>query len=160
MSKNVGLSLLIGLAFAAVSSTAIAQERQEIAAGRAEVQSDRQVIVAANLPLTEEQAKAFWPMYREYRGEMEKAGDRLVELILGYAKNAETLTDAQATTMLDDFLAIQKDEVKIRSAWVPKFRKALPPKLVTRFFQIENKLDAILRFDAAAEIPMVKTDTK
>ncbi|HET9951441.1 MAG TPA: hypothetical protein VFS09_06560 [Candidatus Eisenbacteria bacterium] len=160
MRKILGWTLWVGFAMAAALSTASAQERQEIATGRAEVQSDRQVIVAANLPLTEEQAKAFWPMYREYRGEMEKTGDRLVELILGYAKNAETLTDAQATTMLDDFLAIQKDEVKIRSAWVPKLRKVLPPKAVTRFFQIENKLDAILRFDAAAEIPMVKSDTK
>jgi len=160
MTKKLGMSLLIALALAAITSTAFAQERQEIATGRAEVQSDRQAIVAANLPLTEEQAKTFWPMYREYRGEMEKVGDRLVELVLGYAKSSETLTDAQATTMLDDFLAIQKDENKIRTAWVPKFRKVLPSRTVTRFYQIENKLDAILRFDAAAEIPMVKSEAK
>ena len=160
MMKKFGTSSLIALALVVSSSMAFAQERQEIATGRAEVQSDRQAIVAANLPLSEEQAKTFWPMYREYRGEMEKAGDRLVELVLGYAKNSDSLTDAQATTMLDDFLSIQKDENKIRTAWVPKFRKVLPSKSVTRFYQIENKLDAILRFDAAAQIPMVKSDAK
>jgi hypothetical protein len=160
MTKKLGVSLLFGLALATFTSAALAQERQEIATGRAEVQSDRQAIVAANLPLTDDQAKVFWPMYREYRGEMEKVGDRLVELVLNYAKSSDTLTDAQATSMLDEFLAIQKDENKIRTAWVPKFRKGLPSKTVTRFYQIENKLDAILRFDAAAQIPMVKSETK
>ena len=53
-----------------------------------------------------------------------------------------------------------KDEVKVKTAWVPKFRKVLSPKLVTRFYQIENKLDAMLRFDAVDRIPLVEDDPK
>ena len=137
-----------------------AQERHDIELDRATIQSERQSIVAANLPMSEEQAKAFWPMFREYRAEMAKLGDRAVNLVLDYAKNLETLSDAQATAMLDEYLAIQKDESKIKSAWVPKFRKILPSTAVTRFYQIENKLDAIIRIAAAEEIPLVETPKK
>ena len=146
--------LMIGLVLV-TTSAAQAQVRHDIAVDRAAIQSDRQAIVAANLPLTEDQAKAFWPMFREYRAEMAKLGDRAVDLVLDYAKSFETLSDAQAAAMLDEYVAIQTSEAKIRSAWVPKFRKIIPPKAVTRFFQIENKLDAILRFAAADEIPLV-----
>jgi len=159
MRNILSLFLSIGLALVAFS-TAAAQVRSDIAAERAELQSNRQAIVAENLPLTEGEAKAFWPAYREYRGEMQKLGDRLVELFLDYAKNSESLSDSQATAMLDSYLAVQKDEAKIKSDWVPKFRKILPPKVVTRFYQIDNKLDAILRFDAVDRIPLVRTGRK
>jgi hypothetical protein len=151
----------IGVTLAALSALpAIAQGadtvRHDIAADRASIQADRQAIVAEALPLTDDQAKAFWPMFREYRGEMEKLGDRAVNLLLDYAKSFESLTDAQATAMLDEYLAIQRDEAKVKQAWVGKFRKILPPKTVTRFYQIESKLDMILRFEAAAQIPLVE----
>ena len=48
---------------------------------QADLKADRQAVVAANLPLTEEEAQAFWPAYKEYRVEVEKLGDRMVKLI-------------------------------------------------------------------------------
>jgi len=153
------LVLMVGLA--AVSfSPVLAQVQSDVAVERAQLQSDRQATVAANLPLTEEQATAFWPMYREYRGEIQKLGDRIVALMLDYAKNSDALSDEQAASMLDEYLDIQKKEVQIKSDWIPKFRKILPSKTVTRFFQVDNKLDAILRYEAVDLIPLVQTDTK
>ncbi len=49
-----------------------AQVQHEIALTRADIQTERQALVAENLPLTEDQAKAFWPMYRTYREEVAK----------------------------------------------------------------------------------------
>ena len=133
-----------------------AQVRQQLASDRATIQADRQAIVAEALPLTEEQAKAFWPLFREYRTEMEKLGDRAVDLMIDYGKSMDTLTDEKATALLDEYLKIQRDEVKIKQSWLPKFRKVLPGKTVTRFYQIEGKLDTLLRFEAAAQIPLVE----
>jgi len=132
-----------------------AQVQSEIALTRADIQTERQALVAENLPLTEDQAKVFWPMYRTYREELAKLGDRFVALIEDYAKNYETMTDPQASTMVKEFLKIQKEEVAIKTAWVPKFEKILPAKAVARFFQIENKLDLIVRTEVSAEIPLV-----
>ncbi len=159
MTRIVSACLLFGLALA-LAAPAGAQVRSDIAADRAQLQSDRQAIVAANLPLTEEQAKAFWPAYRDYRAELQRVGDRIVELALSYAKNSEALSDSQATAMLDESLAIQKEENRIKADWVPKFRKILPTKSVTRFYQIDNKLDALVRYDVARQIPLVESAPK
>jgi hypothetical protein len=159
MTKMLSMFLVIELALVACWP-AHAQVQSDIATDRAQMQSEHQAIVAANLPMTEEQAKAFWPVYREYRVEIQKLGDRMVDLLATYAKNAEAMSDAQATAMLDDYLSIQKDELKIKSDWVSKFRKVLPPKAVTRFYQIENKLDAMVRFEAADVIPLVEIEKK
>ena len=149
-------SLLFAVLALAAFTPANAQVQTDLAIDRAQLQSDYQAIVALNLNITDEQGKTFWPLYREYRGEIQKVGDRMVNLVLEYGKTIDSMTDEQSTKMLDNYLAIKKDELKVRSAWVPKFRKALPPKAVTRLYQIENKLDAMIMFGAAAEIPLVR----
>ena len=155
IKKSLGI-----VAVLAVASLAMAQGeadvRQQLATDRATIQADRQAIVAEALPLTEEQAKAFWPLFREYRAQMEKLGDRAVELMIDYGKNMDMLTDEKASSLLDEYLKIQRDEVKVKQSWLPKFRKILPAKTVTRFYQIEGKLDTLLRFEAAAQIPLVE----
>lgn len=153
---RIAMLVLAALVVAGLGTTIPAQVHSEIALSRAEIQAERQAIVAENLPLTEEQAKAFWPMYRDYRAAVAKQGDRLVALLENYAKNYDTMTDAQAQSTMDDFFAIQKDEVKIKSEWVSKFGKVLPATSVMRFFQLENKLDTIIRLELAALIPLVE----
>ncbi len=149
-------TIVLAVVLMLVAAPAVmAQVQHEIALTRSEIQTERQALVAENLPLTEEQATAFWPLYRTYREEMAKLGDRMVALIEDYAKNYETMTDPQASTMIKEFLKIQKDEVSIKTAWVSKFEKVLPVKTVARFYQIENKLDLIVRTSVAAEIPLV-----
>ncbi len=155
IGRTMALVFAIAL-IAGFGTAAFAQVQHEIAITRTEIQAERQAIVADNLPLSEEQAKAFWPLYREYRGALAKAGDRSVAMIESYAKNYDTLSDEQAQSMVDEFFAIQKDELKIKTDWLPKFRKILPGKAMARFVQIENKLDAIIRFGLADEIPLVE----
>jgi hypothetical protein len=149
-------TIVLAVVLMLVAAPAVmAQVQHEIALTRAEIQTERQALVAENLPLTEEQATAFWPLYRTYREEMAKLGDRLVAVIEDYAKNYETMTDPQSSAMIKEFLKIQKDEIAIKTSWVSKFEKILPAKTVARFYQIENKLDLIVRTSVAAEIPLV-----
>jgi hypothetical protein len=37
-----------------------------------------------------------------------------------------------------------------------KFADVLPPILVARFYQLENKLDAIIAYDLAMSIPVLQ----
>jgi hypothetical protein len=146
---------LVLLAMVGVT-TATAQDRADIEVTRQQLHADRQAIVAANLPMTGEQASAFWPVYREYRAALAATGDRSVALITGYAAKYGSLTDPDADAMLKEFLAIQNDRLKVQSKYVDRFKKILPGTTVARYYQIENKLDAIVNYELAAEIPLLK----
>jgi hypothetical protein len=140
------LFTVILMAAAAVMIPARAQGlHDEIALTRQEIQTDRQAIVAANLPL-----------YRAYRQDIDVLGDRMVKLMEDYAANYKTLTDDKASSLLDESLSIQADEIKIMSKHAKKMRASLSGKTVARFFQIENQLNHILRAQLADEIPLVK----
>ena len=138
-----------GPALAQVSDADLVQQL------RAGIQADRQALVAANLELTEAEGGVFWPLYREYRGEMAKGGDRLQKLILDYAAVWESSTPEQAKAMVDEMMAIEEQQHKIRKSYLPKFRKVLPEIKVARLRQIENKIAAIIKIGLADAIPLI-----
>jgi hypothetical protein len=138
------------------SGIAAAQDRSDIELTRQQIQTGRQAIVAKNLPLTEQQSAAFWPLYREYRTALAPVGDRYVALLTGYAEKYGALTDPDADAMLKEFMAIQNEKMKVQSKYVDRLRKVLPATLVARFYQIENKLDVIVSYDLASEIPLAQ----
>jgi hypothetical protein len=151
------LFVALFLAAAAVMIPARAQTlHDDIALTRQEIQTDRQAIVAANLQLSEAEGKAFWPLYRAYRQDIEALGDRMVKLMEDYAANYKTLTDEKATALLDESLKIQADEIKVMTKHAKQMRASVSGKTVARFFQIENQLNHILRAELADEIPLVK----
>ena len=134
----------------------VAQDRSDVEVSRQQLQADRQAIVAKNLPLSEPQAAGFWPVYREYRATLAPLGDRSVKLITDYAAKYGSLTDPDADAMLKESLAIQTERLKVQSKYVDRFKKIVPGTLVTRFYQIENKLDAIINYELAAQIPLAR----
>ena len=123
---------------------------------RSAIQAERQAILATNLELSEKERAIFWPLYEEYRGALELAVNTRVDLLNQYFASYETLTDQEATALLDKHIAWEKEVLKIRSTYAKKMGKALSGRTVARFFQIENKMDIIVEYELAGEIPLIK----
>jgi hypothetical protein len=155
--RKLSAVILVGALAVAVAGTLSAQTKADLDAQRAQVQADRNSIVAANLPLTTEQTTTFWPLYKEYRGEMQKVGDRMLKLITDYANSYNTtLTDEQAAALLKEFLAVQGEMLKVKEKYAPRFSAILPAKSVLRFYQLENKLDAIVTMSIVKQVPLAE----
>ncbi|MFQ5760905.1 MAG: transcriptional regulator [Acidiferrobacterales bacterium] len=163
--KILGKSSIIGLLFigATLATTVYAQGsyeqfKGEIELTRAMAQLGREVIVERNMQLNREDSNKFWPVYNDYRGAIDKVNDRRIKLITSYADsyNSGNLSDDKALGLLNEFLSIEKARLKVKKKYVPRFKKVLPPKKVVRFFQVDNKLDAIVKMEMARNIPLVQ----
>jgi hypothetical protein len=131
----------------------IMQAAQE---ARAIVAADRKEIVKAVLALTEQEATAFWPVYDRYMTDLGKARDLRVKLIMDFAGSYDSMTDATAGKLIDDALNYEQQLLDVRKKYLKEARKVLPATKAARFYQIENKLDAIGDFVIADEIPLMK----
>lgn len=123
---------------------------------RSTIRANKKALVAVSLTLTDAEAKDFWPLYDRYEAELKGVNDRLVKLIEDYTKGYATLTDEQAKKIAEDYLAVEEDRAKVRRTFFADFTKVLPGKKAARFYQIENKMDAVIRYDLASEIPVVE----
>lgn len=156
MNKSLCFSVLALISAIAIPAAAQMSDSDLLQQLRADIQADRQAVVAGNLGLSEAEADAFWPVYREYRNDMAKVHDRLQQLIQEYAEIWDVATDQQAEAMIDEMMDIRHDELKVRKSHLSKFRKVLPEVKVARFMQIENKLDAIVSIGLADSIPLIR----
>jgi hypothetical protein len=123
------------------------------------IRANRKALVAVNLKMTDDEAAKFWPVYDSYQKEMNALGDRLVALLGDYGKNFKDMSDDKAMKILDEYLNIEAERVKVRRAYVEQFAKALPGRKVGRFYQIENKMDAVIRYEMAKTIPVVEEES-
>jgi hypothetical protein len=122
------------------------------------IHADKKLFVAENMQLTDAEAKAFWPVYKQYQDELFLLRTRTLKLIKDYADAYETMNNNTAKKLLNEYMTIEALGPKLRQAYLPKFRKVLPEVKVLRYYQIENKIQAALFYELAANIPLVKSD--
>ncbi len=127
---------------------------------RSTIKADRKVVIAENLQLSEAEGKAFWPLYREYRQDMEKANDSLVELVLEYSDLYPDVPEGRAAAMLKKHVSLEKRLADLRAKHLKKIGKVLPATKTLRFAQLENRLDLVVRMGMAASIPLVPTSAR
>ena len=125
---------------------------------REKLKADKKLVVAANMELTEPEAKGFWPIYEQYQKDLQKINQRIVKLLESYADDfhKKSLTDDKAKKLIDEAVAIEQAEANLKSAYAPKLGKALPVKKVARYLQIENKIRAVVKYDIAQGVPLVR----
>ena len=125
---------------------------------REKVKTDKKLIVAVNMKLTDAEGKAFWPIYDAYQKDLAAINDRLLKMIVAYADayNKGAVSNETAKKLLAEALDIEEAELKLKRAYVPKLQKALSDVKVALYMQIENKIRAVVRLELAANIPLVE----
>ena len=120
------------------------------------LKAQKRAFIAVNMELTNAEDAKFWPVYDGYQKDLEKMNQKIGGLILDYAKNYETLTDTKADELLKKNLALEKKMLQLKTSYLPQFSAVLPAKKVARYYQLENKIQAVIRYDLAEKIPLVK----
>jgi hypothetical protein len=123
---------------------------------REKARTDKKLVVATALNLTEGEAKAFWPVYNSYQSDMIAHYDRVFKFVDAYAKSYESMSDENATQLLGEFLSLETDYIALLNSYVPRFRRVLPPVKVARLYQVENKMRALVDYEFARSIPLIK----
>lgn len=125
---------------------------------RDKIKADKKLLVATNMELTESEAKNFWPIYDQYQKDLQKINRRMVALLESYADDfrAKSLTDDKAKKLINEAIAIEQAEADLKGTYAPKLSKVLPVKKVMRYLQIENKIRAVVKYDIASGVPLVR----
>jgi hypothetical protein len=158
--KTISIAAIVSLASIGTTTAQVNDEigymAADIEAARTLMQTERKILIMREMTLTNDEASAFWPLYDEYNLEVKRVGDLRVKVITDYAVNYAKMTDELAKDLLDESIKYEEQRVKLKKKYVKKFRKILPETKVVRYFQLENKLNAIIDFRTAGEIPLME----
>jgi excinuclease UvrABC ATPase subunit len=152
------LTSLFCAAFAFMLSTAHAQSAAEpqTAALLARIQSDKKGLVEKSMNLTPDEARKFWPLYEKFQRELAAPQKEYTRAVMDYVAAEKTMTDANAKRLAQQVLAAQVAEAKLRERQFAEVAKVLPGIKAARYMQIENKIQAVQRIEAAKVIPLAE----
>lgn len=150
--------LVLGLAAPVLAQTASKQATTNMDILAAKLKADKKLVVAQTVGLTDEEGKAFWPIYDAYQADLQKINARLQSAIEGYAKdyNAGTMTDEKAARLTNEAVGIEESLVSLKKTYVAKLTGVIPPTKIARYIQVENKVRALVNYELAAGIPFVQ----
>jgi len=125
---------------------------------RVAVEAKKKLQIAKNMQFTKQQDKTFWALYSEYERDMDSVYRDKFNLVQEFktANASRRVTDQQANQYLENFFEIENRKLLIKQGYIEKFQKILPGKKVARFYQIDNKLDAIINHELAIKVNLLE----
>lgn len=154
-------SLLLSVTMAVLAASPLCKAQDEaqpsidsaMAVVRADIQADKATIVGQAMSLSDKDAATFWPIYRQYEYERSRLDDAREVVIKEYTQKYPNLTDAEAKAMADQMFECDSRLAALKKTYFKKFNKVLPALTVTKFFQLEHRVDLLTEMKLESSLP-------
>ena len=126
------------LAFLSFSQIGWTQQNPEMRARKADMEAQKVSFITAELELTPQQAKDFWPLYNAYRSEIQKlrkAGKQ------GYnpQKNSDKeLSDKELDEIMKREFVLDREKIDLDEKYYELYKTVLPVAKVIEFYAAER----------------------
>ena len=117
------------------------------------MQADRTVLTTTGMNFNDKDGAAFWPIYQQYEHERSMVDDGRVAVIKEYTQKYPNLTDAEAKAMAEQMLDCDSRLAGLKKKYYKKFNKVFPALTVTKFFQLEHRVDLMMDMQVESSLP-------
>jgi hypothetical protein len=124
---------------------------------RSDVNSVKVELVTSIMKLSAENAKKFWPIYRDYENELGKLAIDRAELVSEFVRSHEngSFDELKAKDMARRWFKSQRSRLDLLEKYHRKIEKALTSVQAGQFLQIENQIGLFADLTIASEMPAV-----
>lgn len=112
--------------------------------------------IMENLPLSDEEAGNFWPIYNEYQKQLFDLEFKRTQLLSYYVSNYKSLSDEQAIEIMNNMFDLTDNRQYIMKKMTIDLEEVLSAKKVFRYLQVENNIAAIDQYNLVQKIPLLQ----
>ncbi len=129
---------------------------------RSDMNSLKVELVNSVMQLSAEDAKKFWPIYRDYENELGKQAINRAEMIAEFVHSHQdgSFDNVKAKEMAKRWFQSQRAKLDLLEKYHSKIEEALTSVQAGQFLQIENQLGLFIDIAIASEMPTVGTKGK
>ena len=154
------LTTLLGVAVPEVRSAPLSDNLYNyLQLMRSDMNSMKVELVNKIMKLSAEDAKKFWPIYRDYENELGKLAINRAELVAEFVEShqAGCFDNPNAKDMAKRWFKSQRARLDLLQKYHRKIQKALTSVQAGQFLQIENQMALFVDVTIASEMPIVGT---
>src|SRR5271165_621788 len=160
VSAMIRKSLLLTITFGMLAFCPLGRAQDQepsidstIAVVRANMRADRTTLITTGMNFNDKDGAAFWPIYQQYEYERSRLDDRRAAVIKQYTQKFRNLTDADAKAMADQMFDCESRLAELKKKYYKKFNRVLPGLTVTKFFQLEHRVDLMMDMQVESSLP-------
>jgi hypothetical protein len=153
MKKNILFAFLIIVCLSATAQRIDTSDVSKIDA----LKEYREELFKSKLPLSDKEAKAFFPIYDQYQLELRNSKREFRKK--WYKKDMENLSESEAREYLNDAIALQQKEVELLKNYSNKMGEVIPMNKVIKVKRVEREIRDLL-IDKANEMDLRKSGRK
>jgi hypothetical protein len=114
------------------------------------------------MKLSEQDAKKFWPIYRDYENKLGKQAMDRAEMIAEFVKSHQdgTFDNAKAKSIAKRWFKTQRARLDLLEDYHARIEKVLSSVQAGQFLQIENQIGLFIDMTIASEMPSVGSTPK
>jgi hypothetical protein len=112
--------------------------------------------IMENLPLSDEEATNFWPIYSEYQEQLFNLEFKRAQVLSYYVSNYNSLSEEQAVEIMNNMFDIADSRQYIMKKMTVDLEEVLSAKKVFRYLQVENNIAAIDQYNLVQKIPLLQ----
>ena len=121
---------------------------------KADLNTERKAIFIENMQFSEEESKAFWPVYDEYRSEHGKLGNERIAIYQEYIDNYENLNSEKGDDLMTRYFEAQVAFLDLEKKYFTQMKEALNTQRAVQFFQIEQRINALIQLEIMSALPI------
>ena len=123
---------------------------------RSDLRTQKVAVITEMVQFTEAEDTAFWPIYREYEGDLARLNDDRLSAFETYAKTYDKLTAATANDLMVKVLDLESRRAALKQKYYTKLTAAISPLTAAKVLQIENQIALLIDLQIAAALPIAQ----
>lgn len=138
----------------AVNGSVMVATDADIQLLRQDLRSQKQKLIAQNLPMTESEAVKFWAVYNRYGDELRQINDEKFRLVREYGDQWAAMTNDEALIYIRRWLEVDAQVQQLRLKYVPEVSQVLPGKKAATFFQLDRRISMMMDVQLSSQLPL------
>jgi hypothetical protein len=122
---------------------------------RSDLRNEKAQVTGAVMQLDASEAAKFWPIYKDFEGELTQVYDGVVAVIKSYVTNYENMTPMIADQLAAQILDLEQQRNDLKRRYYQKFKAGLDSITAVRFLQVENQIERVIDLQIASQLPVI-----
>lgn len=123
---------------------------------RSDIRTKKGAMIADRMKFTDQEAAAFWPVYRQYEADLAAINDKKVTIMKDYISRHQSLNDAQAKQLVEDVFDVDRRTLELRQKCFGALEKTLSAKTIVRWLQLERRLQLLVDAQISQNLPGIQ----
>jgi hypothetical protein len=123
----------------AYSTIVLAQDVELSSTVKEKIESEKIAFITKKMDLTPQESQSFWPVYNQYRKELEATRQDKKDLLHDAKKNYDKMTDAEIEKAIVESFQMEQHELDLKKKYYIEFKKTISSRKIVKLYRAERQ---------------------